>query len=331
MKTAKNMEPLQRVSYRQPCPICGKPDWCGFNSKIAICMRVQSSYPVRNGGWLHKLKDSPVNTNESVVITDKSVPAAPVETKDRVYRDFMSFLTLSSEHQKELSVNRRLPERIIKQYFRSTPKAERPWTICKRLIDRGHSLEGVPGFYRVKNRKGGYYWTFSMKSGYVFPLLDGKGRIQAIQTRLDVPDTRGKYRLFSSSKKKSGSSSGAPVHVAKPDQLIDQKIWITEGPLKATIASQYLNATVLGLIGATTWRPVLKILESYQVAEVIVAFDMDQKENVWVKRAVKELTQELKHGGNNVKIAAWNEPKGIDDALLANKEVFLKELSNERY
>lgn len=278
---------------------------------------------MRNGGWLHKLETASVYIPE--VTCEKPVPAAPVEVRDRVYRDFLDLLSLSPKHRQELMLKRGLSEETIRKlHFRSTPRIEKPWSLCKRLTDLGHCLEGIPGFYRAENRRGGRYWTFSMKPGFIIPILDADGKIQALQTRLDVPDSRGKYRLFSSSAKRNGSSSGTPIHVAKPSRLIDRRVWITEGPLKATIASQYLDAIVLGLIGATTWRPVLAALEGYRGAEIIVAFDMDRKENVWVKRAVRELTIELKRRGHNVNIAVWNGPKGIDDALQAGKEVVLK-------
>ncbi|MBM7854909.1 hypothetical protein JOC37_001289 [Desulfohalotomaculum tongense] len=288
-----------------------------------------SNYPVRNGGWLHKLESAPVYIQG--VTREKPVPAAPMEVRDRVYRDFLSLLSLSSEHRNELSVNRGLPENVIK-YFRSVPRAERPWSICKRLIDRGHSLEGIPGFYRAENRRGGCYWTFSMKPGFIIPILDTDGRIQALQTRLDIPDSRGKYRLFSSSKKKAGSCSGVPVHVAKPNKLTDRRIWITEGPLKATIASQYLGAVVLGLIGATTWKPVLEVIEKYRKAEIVIAFDMDQTQNVWIARAVRELINELVSRGCKVMKAVWAGAKGVDDALLAKKKLAQKKIViiNER-
>ena len=46
-----------RVSRSVPCPICGRPDWCGVapDGSVAICMRVESDRPTRNGGWLHSL------------------------------------------------------------------------------------------------------------------------------------------------------------------------------------------------------------------------------------------------------------------------------------
>ena len=43
-----------RVTRKDPCRVCKKDDWCTWHEKIgACCMRVQSSKPMRNGGWLH--------------------------------------------------------------------------------------------------------------------------------------------------------------------------------------------------------------------------------------------------------------------------------------
>jgi len=46
-----------RVSKTNPCPICHKPDWCGYSETTVCCMRVQSDRPVKNGGWIHRLAD----------------------------------------------------------------------------------------------------------------------------------------------------------------------------------------------------------------------------------------------------------------------------------
>jgi hypothetical protein len=46
-----------RVTAKAPCPVCRRPDWCGVSSdgRFAVCMRVPSDQPTRNGGYLHKL------------------------------------------------------------------------------------------------------------------------------------------------------------------------------------------------------------------------------------------------------------------------------------
>lgn len=46
-----------RVTKKNPCPICGKPDWCGVapDGSAAICMRIESDKPTSNGGYLHRI------------------------------------------------------------------------------------------------------------------------------------------------------------------------------------------------------------------------------------------------------------------------------------
>ena len=46
-----------RVTPAAPCPVCGKPDWCGFTDTVARCMRVESDHP-SNGGWIHRIADA---------------------------------------------------------------------------------------------------------------------------------------------------------------------------------------------------------------------------------------------------------------------------------
>jgi len=38
-------EKMIRVSRRQPCPICGKPDWClmAEDGSAAICARIEEA------------------------------------------------------------------------------------------------------------------------------------------------------------------------------------------------------------------------------------------------------------------------------------------------
>ena len=54
---------MRRVNKRNPCPICGRPDWCGISpdGSKCICMRVSdgSVKQTENGGFLHILHDDP--------------------------------------------------------------------------------------------------------------------------------------------------------------------------------------------------------------------------------------------------------------------------------
>ena len=44
---------------KNPCPICGKTDWCTFGDKAMLCQRVESSKPHAKGGWFHFYENAP--------------------------------------------------------------------------------------------------------------------------------------------------------------------------------------------------------------------------------------------------------------------------------
>ncbi len=56
---AQQPKTWRRVNRQEPCPICKKVDWCGVSDdgELAICMRIDSDHPARNGGHVHKLSD----------------------------------------------------------------------------------------------------------------------------------------------------------------------------------------------------------------------------------------------------------------------------------
>lgn len=47
------MNAWSRVNHHHPCTICGKPDWCTYTQNAACCMRIASTRPASNGGWIH--------------------------------------------------------------------------------------------------------------------------------------------------------------------------------------------------------------------------------------------------------------------------------------
>jgi len=70
-----------RVSRSNPCPVCGRPDWCltAPDGTAVICPRTESSKRVGDAGWLHPLADlgdrRPVPVGRRrVVITPPSRP-----------------------------------------------------------------------------------------------------------------------------------------------------------------------------------------------------------------------------------------------------------------
>lgn len=319
-------QPLQRVNRQQPCPVCGKTDWCSFNDRIAICMRVESGHLVsgKMGGWLHKLAESPKYYRPGKTAANVTKAKASIEACDRVYRALLSLLSLAPYHMKELTINRGLTVEEIKEIGFKSLIEIKPWELCKRLIEMGYSLEGVPGFYQAPSKRGnGYYWCFNHSPGFVFPILNQAGQIQALQIRLDKPLGDRKYQLFSSGNKQAGSSCGVPVHVAQPKVLRDERIWVTEGALKATILSKKIGAVVLGTVSSNTWTPVMELLEqNFPESEIVEAYDRDKYTNHHVKTACEGFRQAVVEAGRQLVEAIWNNRyKGIDDAVLAKCQI----------
>lgn len=130
------MGTFRNVSKSNPCPICGKTDWCSLLSpdevaypgqELAICRRIQASEidsPVngRTYFFVKELSDDSVlysdvkrehnskinhsyKHRQSEQISQKAEPdilPLPNEKLHRIYSDFLSLLSLSNKHRKKL-------------------------------------------------------------------------------------------------------------------------------------------------------------------------------------------------------------------------------------
>jgi len=59
------------VTKENPCPICGKTDWCMFGDRAVKCMRVESSQVCESGGWYHFYNDK--------IIAPLYIPKIPIQ------------------------------------------------------------------------------------------------------------------------------------------------------------------------------------------------------------------------------------------------------------
>lgn len=168
------------------------------------------------------------------------------------------------------------------------------------------------------------------------------------------PHFGGKYFWVSSAKKHLGANGKMPLQVAynptvaqlKPNdeklkQYIKQpkQIWLTEGGLKALVATAKLSSNYvlpegtgtdfLAVAGVSSYRKFLPMLKKLNATSVVVAFDMDFQANVQVSQNLKKLVNELHEQGYKVQVAYWLNKKGIDDALVAGEEIKLRNLFDE--
>lgn len=169
-----------------------------------------------------------------------------------------------------------------------------------------------------------------------------------------TPHFGGKYFWVSSAKKYLGANGKMPLQVAynptvaqlKPNdeklkQYIKQpkQIWLTEGGLKALVATAKLSSNYilpkgmgtdfLAVAGVSSYRKFLPMLKKLNATSVVVAFDMDFQANVQVSQNLKKLVNELHEQGYKVQVAYWLNKKGIDDALVAGEKIKLRNLFDE--
>ena len=252
-----------RVNGKKPCPVCRKFKGCLVtdDDTVAVCLRVGSDREVTwgLGGFLHELKPREERAVEPILVPSGPLRKATPKVLDSVYRALLSEHPLSDRHRQHLLEERQLSAAAISgRGYKSwgfSPHQRAP--IGRGGYERfGNVALDVPGLI-VRKQKGPQYVTLAGAPGIAIPVRDVKGQILGVQVRVDQPKF-GKY-LWLSSASQGGASPGTPIHVARPreDGRGSGRVWLTEGPLKADIASERLGEVVLALPGVNALRELL--------------------------------------------------------------------------
>ena len=249
--------------------------------------------------------------NSQPTIELKEYPITDVETRHATYSALLAYLSLASDHRKNL-LNRGLTEADIDRFgYKSTPVVGFS-AIARKLISDGHYLAGIPGFYRDENQN----WTFvHEKRGILIPVRNTKGLIQGLQIRRDNVQHR-KFRWVSSTDRPDGCRAAGWTHFVGP---IRPLLILTEGPMKSDIIHALTGLTVLAVPGVnalTTLRETLQILRSEGLSEIKTAFDMDFSTNHNVQNGYKNLLALLSDMGFRYGTYLWDPRyKGLDDFI----------------
>ena len=112
------------------------------------------------------------------------------------------------------------------------------------------------------------------------------------------------------------------VHVPMHDDLDLSVVRLTEGELKADVATALTGTLTVSMPGVSSWRRALEMLSSLGSGVVHLAFDADAKHNEHVALALREAYRTLKERGFEVLLETWPRElgKGIDDLLAAGHE-----------
>ncbi|MGH2721621.1 MAG: DUF3854 domain-containing protein, partial [Actinomycetota bacterium] len=316
----------RNVRRGEPCAICGKPDWCSRSDDgaWALCRRIDAGGRGgvdRSGAeyWLHPLGASSPRPPE---VPSKPQPsrAEPADL-DRVYRAVLGALTLATEHGTQLR-GRGLDDQAIGEGMYATLPPRGRAALARRVLERfpARLLGTVPGFC-LREGASGPYLSFAGPAGLLVPVRDVGGRVVALKVRRDEPGDGGKY-VYVSSTSQGGPSPGAPVHVP-PWHGPTRQVRVTEGELKAHVATRLSGTLTISVPGVSAWRGALPVLQALTPQRILLAFDADASANPHVARATEATADALVHEGYEVALETWDAgaAKGIDDALLAQAPI----------
>jgi hypothetical protein len=313
-----------RVSLKNPCPICGKPDWCliSVDGAVAACMRIDVGAfkrKVSRSGQtfhLHRLNGQPATVDARPKSTGQVLQIADVEVRHRVYSALLTALSLTAAHRESLTRRGLADAEMDRRGYVSLPVRGRA-RIAQELRERfDNLLLTVPGFY-VKQSNARCYLTLAGAAGLLIPIRDINGRIIALKVRRDCASNGPRYSYLSSSRH-GGPGPGSPVHVPLGVAAPCPRVRLTEGELKSDVATSLSNLPTISVAGVTNWLPCLDVLRALGAKTIVMAFDADAPEKAQVAQALSSCAQALASGGFAVELERWRpEHKGIDDLLTA--------------
>ena len=362
------------------CPICGGKKFnINLDKGMGQCM--YESCPSKNGrsggmnaktfyaAWkgvstdeayheimqslgLERRRDGSFQERKERIVYERPQEAerATVKVLDNTYSLFLEELTLEKEDMDDLVSRGFDPETVADLGYKTFPSKDKTdfFALCKKLLRNGAELKGVPGFFQAKTGS----WTFSqVTQGVIMPCRDRENRIVALQIRkrnslrkVMDGELEEKCAWFSSKGKRSGCSSGAPVHYAcewiwKNAQFVPHfktkegapvQIALTEGIMKADLFHQFRpDIQVISVPGVNATKQLkdnLVFLKGIGVQMVYNAYDQDYRTNKNVYAALEKTRQIIEEIGLGYKHGKWTTTilvngkevdclKGIDDYL----------------
>jgi hypothetical protein len=337
------------VSPRLRCPVCGSDSWCqvgtGEAEGVVLCKRVANG-PARTNAegvefWVHGGTGStgathparPARIGPRRIDAPTSRPS--IATIDAVYRRLLGALDLTDAHRAGLLTRGLSSADVAHGEYRSLPLdwRARKAVAAELLASFGDVAAGVPGV--VQDRRG--EWTLAGLAGLLIPMRDEHGRIRGLKIRRDEMATQGtqgtqgagthgapnapRYTVLSSSSH-GGPSAETIAHVPRSVRLQRGMLLlrITEGELKADVATALSGVPTISVPGIGRWIMAFDVVHVAQPARVEVVFDHDEKPATRERTAAcaLALVNELRSAGYRAArlVLDGREGKGIDDVLL---------------
>lgn len=240
-----------------------------------------------------------------------------------VYSKFHSLLSLSTQDQQAL-ISRGLSESFVKQNYRTIPhgngKSGLNSTI--KVLDEKFDLSKIPGFYLNEGSRE----ANAKNKQTLIPVRNFAGRIVQFILRNNGEQKtkkKSKYVMFSSYGKDDGEKLSPAIHFPLGVENCTHEVRLTEGILKADVATQIGSIYTIGMHGLST-NGVICALEMLGVSRVRLCLDIDWKENRNVLNGLRRIYTAVCDAGFEVVVEEWNhaDGKGIDDVLLSKGKIW---------
>jgi hypothetical protein len=309
------------VSADSPCKICGKFDWCreSPDGNTSACHReTANADKITNydngqevGIFIHNRHMAMSNQQLSSDGTADKIALASPEVLNEVYGRLLEFpqLALSPADRKSLLERGLTDDQIKSGSYRSFTQKSLDINFESQTLTA--RLKNVPGFRHDSGK-----WSFVSAQGLLIPIFNHLGQTIALKVRLHRATKNGKY-VYVTSAKAGGVGPGSPVHFPVKPNCPGLLLRVTEGELKAALATHLSGVLTLSIAGVYGWRGAIEALEVINPTTVRVAFDMDAYSNSSVALQLDKFIRALKGLGYQVELELWDPEfgKGIDDVL----------------
>lgn len=232
------------------------------------------------------------------------------------YSSMLNYIELSKEDQESLESRGISQKTIDENGYRTTPSRNKNGGFRDVIstLDDSYELENVPGFYL----KDGVREANTQSGQTIIPVRNYSGRITQLVLRNNgkVAKGKSKYLMFSSDKKEDGTKVNPSIHFPLGASECTHEVRVTEGILKADIATALGDVYCIGLHGLTSFG-LISAIEMLGVSKVRLCLDNDWHQNKNVLNGLRRIYTAVLNAGFEVVIEEWNENsgKGIDDVL----------------
>ncbi len=267
----------------------------------------------------------------------KSYPTRPAAEplKHQVYTKYLGELGLENGHLGHLIKRGLTSEHINKARYatKKSNNSNHTSSALGALVNEfGDKLKGIPGFFKDENTG---HRSHSGATGLLIPVRDLNGKISSLIIRKDDGKKGPKYMAFSSAGKPEGEkvwqTTHCPIIKGTAREVEQTTVRITEGILKADVATALGDVYCLGMHGLNIQKDLPDVLEELEASILRVALDAGEDDNKDIIRAKANLIKLTQDIGIDVVVETWDPEhgKGIDDVLAAGHADKITQLSEE--